>query len=186
MLIAKLNIDFALDSFVLQSRKIIVIIIMDPGWFFLFLFFLVEVLLVTLLCLPMPSNEIRGVIVRFIVNMWETRPVRITSLVMLGVNVIYFWFVCDALLHPLFDFGLIQNPFAEGHLTCEAKQNLFWNERNAYLTGMSIFLFIVLNRMVDIQDKLFQARGEVKRNSVVAATAAYSSTNGDNNKEKQT
>ena len=184
MLIAKLNIDFALNSFVLQSRKIIVIIIMDPGWFFLFLFFLVEVLLVTLLCLPMPSNEIRGVIVRFIVNMWETRPVRITSLVMLGVNVIYFWFVCDALLHPLFDFGLIQNPFAEGHLTCEAKQNLFWNERNAYLTGMSIFLFIVLNRMVDIQDKLFQARGQVKRAASVKQVATTEAAT--DSKEKQT
>lgn len=102
---------------------------MDPGWFFLFLFFLIELLLVILLCLPMPSNEIRGAIVRFIVQMWETRPVQITSIIMLLVNVVYFYFVCDALLHPLFDFGLIQNPFAEGHLTCEAKQNVFYNER---------------------------------------------------------
>lgn len=34
---------------------------------------------------------------------------------------------------------------------------------------MSIFLFLVLNRLVDIQDKLYQARGEVKRNSVAPA-----------------
>ena len=145
---------------------------MDPGWFFLFLFFMVEVLLVTLLCLPMPSNEIRGAIVRWIVRTWETRPVQITSIILLALNVVYFWFVCDALLHPLYDFGLIQNPFVEGGMTCEAKQNIFYNERNAYLTGMSIFMFFVLNRMVDIQDKLFQARHEVKRSA--AATAAAS------------
>lgn len=138
---------------------------MDPGWFFLFFFFIIELTLATLLCLPMPSNEVRGAIVSFIVKAWESRAVRITSLVMLLLNTVYFWFVCDALLHPLYDFGLIRNPFAEGGLTCEQKQNFFYNERNAYLTGMSIFLFIILNRMVDIQDKLFQARGEVKRSS---------------------
>ena len=138
---------------------------MDPGWFFLFLFFMTELTLVTLLCLPMPSNDIRGAIVKFVVKAWESRAVHITALVMLALNAIYFWFVCDALLHPLYDFGLIRNPFAEGGFTCEQKQNVFYNERNAYLTGMSIFMFFVLNRMVDIQDKLFQARGEVKKRS---------------------
>lgn len=87
---------------------------MDPGWFFLFMFFMAEALLVTLLVLPMPSNNVRGAIVKWIVSLWESRPVQYTSYVMLALNVIYFWFVCDALLHPLYDFGFIQNPFAEG------------------------------------------------------------------------
>lgn len=39
---------------------------MDPGWVFLFLFFVAEVLLVTLLCLPMPSNDVRGTIVQWV------------------------------------------------------------------------------------------------------------------------
>lgn len=117
-----------------KRNEVDIIQTMDPGWFFLFLFFLAEILLATLLVLPMPNNEVRGVIVRWVVKLWESRPVRITSYVMLGLNLIYFWFVSDALLHPLYDFGLIQNPFAEGAMTCEAKQNVFYNERNAYLT----------------------------------------------------
>lgn len=142
---------------------------MDPGWFFLFIFFLAELLLVTLLCLPMPSNDARGAIVGWVVSLWESRQVRLTSIIMLAINLIYFWFVSDAILHPLYDFGLLRNPFAEGGLSCEAKQNMFYNERNAYLCGMSIFLFFILNRLVDVQHKLFVFRGEVKRNLAASA-----------------
>jgi hypothetical protein len=135
---------------------------MDPGWLFLFLFFVVETFLVTLLVLPMPNNDVRGAITGWVTSLWDNRPVKITAYVMLALNVVYFWFVSDALLHPLYDFGLLRNPFAEGGWTCESKQNLFYNERNAYLTGMSIFMFVILNRLVDIQDKLHKARHVVK------------------------
>ena len=38
----------------------------------------------------------------------------------------------------------------------------FERERNAYITGFSLFLFLVLRRMVDIQRQLFKLRGEMK------------------------
>ena len=133
---------------------------MDPGWLVLFIFMVMEMQVATLLCLPMPNNTIRGHITKWVVSLWEMQPVRIFCFFMLALDIIYFWFVFDALLHPLYDFGIL-NP-AEGAITCEAKQNLFYNERNAYLTGMSLFLFIVINRLVDIQDKLHVARNSVK------------------------
>ena len=39
---------------------------------------------------------------------------------------------------------------------------LFYNERNAYITGSSLILFIILNRLVNIQDKLYEMRQQVK------------------------
>ena len=135
---------------------------MDPGWFVLFLFFMGEATVVTLLVLPMPNNRVRGAIRDFVAQLWEQKPIQYFVFAMLALDLFYFWFVFDALLHPLHDFGIWRNPAMEGGITCEAKQNLFYNERNAYLTGMSVFLFIVINRLVDIQDKLRAARNRVK------------------------
>jgi hypothetical protein len=84
--------------------------------------------------------------------LWEAKEVRITSIIMLLVDVVYFWFVSGAL-------------FTTEPITCEAKQALFYNERNAYMCGMSIFLFFILHRLVDVQKKLFVSRQEVKRNT---------------------
>mmetsp|Transcript_28101 Transcript_28101/g.77287 ORF Transcript_28101/g.77287 Transcript_28101/m.77287 type:complete len:153 (-) Transcript_28101:113-571(-) len=134
---------------------------MDPGWFVLFLFLLVELLFVTLLCLPMPNNNVRGMVTGFVVKILDQRPVQIACGCFLLLDILYFWFVSDALLHPLYDFGIL-NFAVEGGITCEAKQDLFYNERNAYLTGISIFLFLILHRMLDIQHKLHNARNRVK------------------------
>ncbi|KAL7558663.1 hypothetical protein ACA910_010038 [Epithemia clementina (nom. ined.)] len=135
---------------------------MDPGWFVLFIFFMCEATVATLLVLPVPNNRVRGAIRDFVGNLWEQKPIQGFVFAMLALDLFYFWFVFDALLHPLHDFGIIRNPAFEGGITCEAKQNLFYNERNAYLTGMSMFLFIIINRLVDIQDKLHAARNRVK------------------------
>ena len=135
---------------------------MDPGWFVLFLFFMGEATVVTLLVLPVPSNQVRGVITNFVANLWHKKPILYFVFIMLALDLFYFWFVFDALLHPLHDFGIIRNPAFEGGITCEAKQNLFYNERNAYLTGMSLFLFVIINRLVDIQLKLHVSRDRVK------------------------
>mmetsp|Transcript_12286 Transcript_12286/g.16084 ORF Transcript_12286/g.16084 Transcript_12286/m.16084 type:complete len:144 (-) Transcript_12286:236-667(-) len=134
---------------------------MDPGWLVLFLFMMGEMTIAALLCLPMPNNAIRGHITGFVGGLWEKKPVQYIVYCALALDLLYFWFVSDALLHPLYDFGIL-NFAVEGGITCEAKQDLFYNERNAYLTGMSLFLFIIVNRLVDIQDKLHQARNRVK------------------------
>uniref|UniRef100_A0A7S2Y3Z1 Endoplasmic reticulum transmembrane protein n=1 Tax=Entomoneis paludosa TaxID=265537 RepID=A0A7S2Y3Z1_9STRA len=134
---------------------------MDPGWLVLFFFMILEILLVLILCLPMPNNTIRGAITNTAVKLFSQRPVQITCACLLVLDALYFWFVFDAMLNPLYDFGIL-NLGAEGGITCEAKQDLFYNERNAYLTGFSLFLFLILHRLIDIQDKLHKARNRVK------------------------
>mmetsp|Transcript_11346 Transcript_11346/g.16671 ORF Transcript_11346/g.16671 Transcript_11346/m.16671 type:complete len:158 (-) Transcript_11346:121-594(-) len=133
---------------------------MDPGWFVLFLFLIVEIILVTLLCLPVPSNDVRGAITTFVINIWENKQVQYFIYFILIMDVIYFYFVFHALLNPFYDLGIL-SPVEMG-ISCEQKQDLFYNERNAYITGGSLFLFFILNRLVDIQEKLHQARKHVK------------------------
>mmetsp|Transcript_20851 Transcript_20851/g.28978 ORF Transcript_20851/g.28978 Transcript_20851/m.28978 type:complete len:173 (+) Transcript_20851:109-627(+) len=133
---------------------------MDPGWFILFLFLVVEILLVTLLCLPMPSNDIRGMITTWVASLWDAKPVQYVVYGLLAIDVFYFYFVFHALWHPLHDFGM-WTPIEMG-ISCEQKQDLYNNERNAYITGGGIFMFFILNRLVDIQDKLHKSRHQVK------------------------
>ena len=137
-----------------------------------------EIVLITLLVIPMPSNDVRGAITTFVANLWEAQVVRYTVYALLAIDVFYFWFVFDALLHPLYDYGIVRNPAVEMGITCEAKQNLFYNERNAYITGGSIFLFFILNRLVDIQDKLHKSRHQVKSLGATGGAGAEAKSTG--------
>ena len=134
---------------------------MEAIWFLLFVFLLVELVLVTALCMPMPSNETRHKVTSFVASLRDAKPVQYTCYVILAVDVGYFWFVSDALLHPLYDFGILA-PAVHMGITCEYKRDLFYNERNASITGAIIVLFFVLRRLVDIQGKLHAARAQVK------------------------
>lgn len=132
---------------------------MEFVWFILFLFLILEIVLVALLCMPMPSNDIRGKINSWVASLWLLKPVQYTVYALLIVDIGYFATVADALLHPFYD------TLAPAHnmgISCEYKQDLFYNERNASITGASIFLFFVLRRLVDIQDKLYVSRSQVK------------------------
>ena len=132
---------------------------MEFVWFILFLFLILEIVLVALLCMPMPSNEIRGKVNSWVASLWLLKPVQYTVFALLIVDIGYFATVADALLHPFYD------TLAPAHnmgISCEYKQDLFYNERNASITGASIFLFFVLRRLVDIQDKLYVSRSQVK------------------------
>ena len=113
----------------------------------------------TLLCMPMPSNEIRGRVNSWVASLWHAQPVQYTVYALLVVDIGYFATVADALLHPFYD---TLAPAQNMGISCEYKQDLFYNERNASITGASVFLFFVLRRLVDIQDKLYQSRGQVK------------------------
>lgn len=132
---------------------------MEPGWFALLLFMLVEAFLVLLLVMPMPNNAARGAIVTFVGALWDKSGVRYVFYALLAIDVFYFWYVCDALLHPLYDFGFLE-PVAM--VSCEAKAFLYQNERNAYITGFSLFLFLILHRLIDIQKKLHYTREQAK------------------------
>jgi hypothetical protein len=132
---------------------------MEPGWFVLLVFMLVEVLLVLLLVMPMPNNAVRGAVVNLVSSLWDQSGLRYTFYIFLAADVFYFWYVCDALLHPLYDFGLIM-PFEV--VSCEIKAGMYQAERNAYITGFSLFLFLILHRLIDIQKRLHMSREAAK------------------------
>jgi B-cell receptor-associated protein 31 len=132
----------------------------DLGWLIMFLFLLAESLLVLLLVMPMPSNQVRGAIITVIVDTWEkNNAVRYTGYFLGAINVIYFLMVFDALRQPFYAFGFM---LEDALVSCEFRAMAFERERNAYITGFSLFLFLVLRRMVDIQRQLFKLRAEMK------------------------
>ena len=93
---------------------------LDPGWLVLSLFMLVEGLLVVLLIIPVPSNDFRRSITDFVAGLWESKPVQYFSIAFLLLDGIYFYFVFDALLNPLYDLGIL-SPI-DMSVTCEVKQ----------------------------------------------------------------
>ncbi|CAB9501723.1 expressed unknown protein [Seminavis robusta] len=132
---------------------------MDLGWFVLSVFLFIEILLVTLVCMPMPSNEVRGAVNGWVASLWLYQPVQYAAIGMLAVDVFYLCFVWQALSNPLYDMGFFSH---EMGVSCEYKQDLYLAERNAYISASILFLFFVLRRLVDIQDKLHMARSQVK------------------------
>jgi B-cell receptor-associated protein 31 len=136
---------------------------MEPGWLLLLLFLFVEAFLVLLLVMPMPNNKVRGAITTGIASLWDVQGVRVAFYGFLAFDIFYFWYVFDALVHPLYDFGLL----TPGEIfPCEVRAVMYVNERNAYITGFSLFLFLVLNRLLDIQSKLHESRDQVKAGSM--------------------
>ena len=49
---------------------------------------------------------------------------------------------------------------------------MYQNERNAYITGFSLFLFFVLRRLLDIQRKLHEARQQMKEGRIAKGQPA--------------
>ena len=133
---------------------------MEPGWFVLLVFMLVEALLVLLLVMPMPNNTARDAVVSFVSSLWDKSGLRFTFYIFLAADIFYFWYVCDALLHPLYDFGLL---IPMEVTSCEIKAGQYQAERNAYITGFSLFLFLILHRLIDIQKKLHSSRESAKQ-----------------------
>ena len=69
--------------------------------------------------MPMPSNQVRGAVTRWVVGLWSHDAVRYTFMGIMGLNVFYFYFVMDAMLHPLYDLGFL-TPIEQAP-TCELK-----------------------------------------------------------------
>lgn len=109
---------------------------------------------------------VRGAVTKFVAGLWDNQVVRTVSLGVMAINALYFFYVCDHLLSPIYAFGFLSG-YDEQLLSCELRAAAFANERNAYITGSSLFLFLVLRRLVDVQAKLFESRAEVKRSGGV-------------------
>lgn len=112
-------------------------------------------LVVALLVAPMPSNKIRGQITTTLNKIWHgEKYVQRTCWIILTLNCYY---LVDAVK------TLTNHNRIYGSATCESRAMALWLERNAWLCGVSIFLFFVLRRVLDIQGQLFDMRDLVKK-----------------------
>lgn len=129
----------------------------------------------------MPSNAVRGFLVEAIQSLTEKPGVKYAVWGTFALNIFYFWcarrrrrpaqesplltprqiygarrYTMEGLMHMGRDLGIL-SPVAYA-ITCEAKQDMFRQERNALICGASLFLWFVLRRLVDIQGKLHESR----------------------------
>uniref|UniRef100_A0A6U4KA63 Endoplasmic reticulum transmembrane protein n=1 Tax=Hemiselmis andersenii TaxID=464988 RepID=A0A6U4KA63_HEMAN len=126
---------------------------MDPGWLLLFILLVTEAAALSILILPMPNNTIRGWVLNFFSKTWAgSNILRYMTFFLLLLNVLYFGSSMSS-IYSVEAFDL---------QTCEAKLDYFRHERNSYITGFGLFLFVVLQRIVMIQTQLHDTRDKVK------------------------
>lgn len=126
---------------------------MDPGWLLVTLALLLQCSLVLLLVIPVPSNAVRGAILKFVHAIWDAQFVRFMVYLIMAVNLWYFWFT----LHVMGRQGSLLSPIDTARTEME-EIALYRNERNAFITGGNLFLLLILRRLVDIQGQLRKAR----------------------------
>jgi hypothetical protein len=135
---------------------------MDPGWLLVTGGLLFQCVLVILLVIPVPSNHVRGAILQLVHLIWTPQPVKYIVALVMALNAWYFW----STLHFMSRQGSLLSPIDTARTQTE-EISLYRNERNAFLTGGNLFLFLVLRRLVDIQDQLRRARIAYKEHDQV-------------------
>ena len=119
----------------------------------------VESLLVGLLCAPMPSNKIRGAVTRWVSNLWNNQVVKYAfylASIVNGCNLVMLFY---ALRQPYYQLGLaFGRPRMRLLMDIGAQLELLRDERNAFISGSSLFMFVILRRLVKIQTQLHSAR----------------------------
>ena len=111
----------------------------------------------------MPSNTIRGIIVNGLANFWSNNPiVKAISGLVLALDTFYLY---DTFNHLYFkkrrkDGAPLDHTGPWGD--CERRLHVCRDQRNAYITGFSIFVFLVMWRLLTIQKQLYDARKIVK------------------------
>ena len=129
---------------------------MEPGWLVLLISLFVQMFFTVLLVAPLPSNAVRGFLVEAVQSLTEKPGVKYAVWGTLALNIFYFWYTIEGLTHMGRDLGILSP--VEYAISCEAKQDMFRQERNALICGASLFLWFVLRRLVDIQGKLHESR----------------------------
>jgi len=130
---------------------------MDPGWYLITLTLLVQCFLVLVLVMPMPSNQVRTWTLKAVHAFWDLQPVRYFAALVGIVDAWYFFFT----LKVMSERGPLFSP-VDSPRTAEEAENMFRNERNMLITGGNLFFFLVLHRLLEIQDQLRKARAAAK------------------------
>lgn len=120
---------------------------------------LVESLLVLLLCAPMPSNKIRGAVTRWVDNLWNHQFIKYSFSVLSIVNGSNLMMLIYSLRQPYYQLGLgFGRRRVRALMELGAQIELLRDERNAIISGASLFLCVILRRLVKIQMQLHSAR----------------------------
>eukprot|EP01061_Rhynchopus_euleeides_P033047 TRINITY_DN5517_c0_g1_i4.p1 TRINITY_DN5517_c0_g1~~TRINITY_DN5517_c0_g1_i4.p1 ORF type:complete len:191 (+),score=56.61 TRINITY_DN5517_c0_g1_i4:27-575(+) len=141
------TLDFVFEPRASKTAK------MDPALLLTFLFMVLEALVVGILCLPMPSNFVRRSVVDMLVKVWHGQQfVRFFAVLMLAINAFYFYK----------SYVYLQDHTGPAHGQNEVIKRIR-EQRNAYLTGAGLFLFVILYRLIEIHSQLHAARENQKR-----------------------
>ena len=140
------------------------IVMMSLMWGFMFSILTVQVFIIVLLCMPLPSNTIRGRIVTGLQSLWRSSyKIRTFTRVVMFVIALMFM---DA-LRSAYTFAEQHhegNQMAHNDLMLQIQR--FRNQRNAYITGFSLFLGGVIWRLMVLIAQLYECRETVKRTEV--------------------
>ncbi|WIA10503.1 hypothetical protein OEZ85_010692 [Tetradesmus obliquus] len=129
----------------------------DPVWTLMTMFTIMEVVIVALLVMPMPSNKVRGMVQGTINKFWHSQEyVKKTSWVMLTLNSYYVYDSARQLIQHNKIYAA----------SCEAYSLALYFQRNLLISGGSVFLFFVMRRLLDIQGQLFETRALAKEAAV--------------------
>jgi len=139
-------------------------------WGFEYAVLLGEVILLLLLCMPMPDNRLRGGLLKMMGFIWTSRHLRIAVFVVAAITGLLFLdalrnvsFVGEEEMRERHDKGLNEHQIA---------LRLFLNQRNCYISGFALFLMLVIFRLYDILGQLHRARAEVKQRAKEAGSHA--------------
>jgi len=125
----------------------------DPVWLLSAAFTAFELIVTVLLVMPMPSNKFRGSIVNAISHTWHTNDyIRKTAWVMLTLNA-YYLYDC---VRNLLEYNKVYAA------SCESRAMVLYLQRNTFISATSVFLFLVMRRLLEIQMMLFSTREAVK------------------------
>lgn len=115
-----------------------------------------------LLVIPVPSNSMRGAIVHGLNSLWAEHPaLRGGAGLLCVVNVIALGFAVRKLSFPPEMMPPPPPPHELVH--CPFALEQFRAERNALLSGFSLFVFLMMRRLLETQKQLYEAREAAKK-----------------------
>jgi magnesium-transporting ATPase (P-type) len=132
---------------------------MDPGWLVLFLFLIFEGVIVLVLILPMPTNTMRGAVIGALTSIWNSNSfVRYMCFALVALDTYYF----GTTYRSLYYYAPAQVGAGNRVEECERKIAFFREQRNLYITGVSIYLFFIMWGLFHVQTLLHQSRQRIK------------------------
>ncbi|KAJ8604362.1 hypothetical protein CTAYLR_002554 [Chrysophaeum taylorii] len=132
----------------------------------------VQSLVCLLLVIPMPSNSVRGMIVGGLNRIWDQHPaIRSAAALLCVFNAFLFITELRRLSWPeppppppppprrgMPGLPGMPPPPPVNDFACEFQLGLFRSERNAYMSGFSLFIYFMMRRLLEIQQMLYKAR----------------------------